>query len=50
MAKEKGRKKGKIKKPQKGKIRSFEINEDQDFDFGGFPDGIDLKKNLGCGG
>jgi len=50
MAKAKNKEKGKTKKSHKTKVTSSEITEEKGFDFGGFPDGIDLKKNLGCGG
>ena len=35
------------KKPKK-KVQEDEVNDD--FDFGGIPKGINLKKNIGCGG
>jgi len=38
-------------KTQKGKVKSkSSMNDDDAFDFGGFSSGLDLKKNIGCGG
>lgn len=48
--------KPKAKKPNKSKNQKSTSNkknveiENDDLDFGGLPKGIDLKKNLGCGG
>ena len=48
--------KPKPKKPQtskmpKGKSTTrAEEPQEEGFDFGGFPSGVDLKKNMGCGG
>ncbi|MFY0591843.1 hypothetical protein [Roseivirga sp.] len=39
---------------RKGKTKEEVVDKsnevEDDFDFGGFPKGVDLKKNLGCGG
>lgn len=43
----------KVKQSKKVKNERFSVEEDQEnesFDFGGFPKNIDLRKNMGCGG
>ena len=35
---------------QKGKSKENDFDGNDDFDFGGFPKDVDLKRNLGCGG
>ena len=44
-------KKSKSKVAKKAPIKSKEaFLTDNSFDFGGLPEDVDLKKNLGCGG
>lgn len=40
----------KSKRPNKETEELIEEQESGDFDFGGFPKDINLKKNIGCGG
>ena len=49
MEKQKASKDKKLIVEKSKSNRSQSAEEDQ-FDFGGFPKGRDLKKNLGCGG
>lgn len=50
MAKKKTSKEDRLKK-LKAKQSKVEDSHDQDeFDFGGLPNNVSLKKNLGCGG
>lgn len=34
---------------EKGK-KETQISEEEDFDFGGFPKDVNIKRNMGCGG
>ena len=36
--------------PEKQKVKLIDEQEPNDFDFGGFPKDVNLKKNIGCGG
>lgn len=40
----------KSKNPKKEKVKRREEEVIDDFDFGGFPKDVDIKKNMGCGG
>jgi len=39
-----------LKSLSKGKSKENDFDGNDDFDFGGFPKDVDLKRNLGCGG
>jgi len=50
------KKKKSIEKPVQKKVlkrpkdRDLKADSNQEFDFGGFPKGVSLKRNIGCGG
>ena len=50
MAKKKTLKEDRLKKTKVKQVKLDNQEDNQEFDFGGFPKNHSLKKNLGCGG